>query len=30
VAVNQFVLAVNAQLPVKSFQEFIELDSHPA
>jgi tripartite-type tricarboxylate transporter receptor subunit TctC len=25
VAVNQFVLAVNAQLPVKSFQEFIEL-----
>jgi tripartite-type tricarboxylate transporter receptor subunit TctC len=25
VASNQFVLAVNAQLPVKSFQEFIEL-----
>jgi tripartite-type tricarboxylate transporter receptor subunit TctC len=25
VAVNQFVLAVNAQLPVKNFQEFIEL-----
>ena len=25
VAVNQFVLAVNAQLPVQSFQEFIEL-----
>jgi tripartite-type tricarboxylate transporter receptor subunit TctC len=25
VAVNQFVLAVNGQLPVKSFQEFIEL-----
>jgi tripartite-type tricarboxylate transporter receptor subunit TctC len=25
VAANQFVLAVNAQLPVKSFQEFIEL-----
>ena len=25
VAVNQFVLAVNAQLPVKTFQEFIEL-----
>jgi tripartite-type tricarboxylate transporter receptor subunit TctC len=25
VAVNQFVLAVNAQLPVKSFPEFIEL-----
>src|SRR3989449_4556195 len=25
VAVNQFVLAVNAQLPVNNFQEFIEL-----
>ena len=25
VASNQFVLAVNAQLPVKSFQEFVEL-----
>ena len=25
VAVNQFVLAVNGQLPVKNFQEFIEL-----
>jgi tripartite-type tricarboxylate transporter receptor subunit TctC len=25
VAMNQFVLAVNAQLPVKDFQEFIEL-----
>jgi tripartite-type tricarboxylate transporter receptor subunit TctC len=25
VAANQFVLAVNAQLPVKNFQEFIEL-----
>jgi tripartite-type tricarboxylate transporter receptor subunit TctC len=25
VAVNQFVLAVNAQLPVRNFQEFIEL-----
>ena len=28
VAANQFVLAVNAQLPVKNFQEFIELARH--